>query len=124
MSGFRLMVIGDTSCDPQGSCEITDHCTGPGDPSYTYLPDQDIFSPGVAADGITVFAVENLPAEIPVDSSTAFSMALEPYLRDAAGADFSKPLTELKIPIELKRAIIVLRGKLTPDFEYLRQFLP
>jgi len=120
---FKLLVIGDTTCDPQGACEITDHCTGPGNPSFTYLPLDDAFAQAVVGDGITVFAVENLPAELPVDASTAFSLALEPYVTAAIRADFNRPLNDLVLPAELKRAIIVLNGELTPDFRYLERFL-
>ena len=120
---FRLMVIGDTTCDPRGACETTDHCTGPGNPSYTYLPQDDAFAQAVLGTGITIFAVENLPAEVPVDSSKAFSLALEPFLKAVATVDFNKSFGDLALPQELKRAVIVLNGELTPDFQYLRDFL-
>jgi len=122
-SEFRLQVIGDTSCDPQGSCEITDHCTGPGNPAFTYLPDEDVFANGIIGAGITVFAVENLPAEVPVDSSIAFANALYPHLLNVAKTDFNKSFDALDLPVELKRAIIVLNGELTPDFQYLKAHL-
>lgn len=122
--GFRLQVIGDISCDPMGSCEITDHCTSPGSPAFTYLPEEDFFANSIIGAGITIFAVENLPAELPVDSSTAFSNALQPYLLKAAFADFDRTFEDLDLPSQLKRAIIVLNGELTPKFQYLKVFLP
>ena len=120
---FRLQVLGDTTCDPGGACEITVRCTGPGNPSYTYLPGDDAFARAVVGEGITIFAVENLPAEVPVDSSRAFSLALEPFLASVATADFKKGLDDLSLPREIKQAIIVLNGKLTPKFQYLMDFL-
>ncbi len=120
---FKLQVIGDTSCDPKGACELTTHCTGPGNPAYTYLPDQDIIANSIVADGITIFAVENLPAEAAIDSSTAFSTKLLPYLVKVATTDFDKSFDKLSLPPELKRAVIVLNGGLTPKFQYLTKFL-
>ena len=120
---FKLQVIGDTSCDPMGACELTIHCTGPGNPAFTYLPDADAFASSIIADGITIFAVENLPAEAAADSSTAFSTRLLPYLVKVAAADFDKPFDELDLSPDLKQSVIVLNGELTPHFQYLKQFL-
>ena len=38
-------------------------------------------------------------------------------------ADLSKRFAELALPPELKRAVIVYRGELTPDYAYLNSFL-
>ena len=120
---FLLKVIGDTSCDPQGGCEITDHCTDPGNPAFTYIPEDDAFANAIISDGITIFAVDNLPAEVAIDSSIAFSTTLQPYLLTAATTDFDRTFRNLDLPPELKRAIIVLHGELTPAFKYLKTFL-
>jgi len=67
--------------------------------------------------------VDNLPTELPRESSEAFGRALLPFIPALATCDFSKPFDELNLPPELKRAIITHQGELTPDFEYLNNFL-
>jgi alpha-aminoadipic semialdehyde synthase len=38
-------------------------------------------------------------------------------------ADFSADFDKLHLPPEIKRAIIVYQGKLTPDYTYLANYL-
>jgi alpha-aminoadipic semialdehyde synthase len=38
-------------------------------------------------------------------------------------ADFAAEFEKLELPPEIKKAVIVYRGKLTPDYEYLSKFL-
>jgi alpha-aminoadipic semialdehyde synthase len=38
-------------------------------------------------------------------------------------ADFSVGFDALSLPAELKRALIVYRGELTPDYAYLKSFM-
>ena len=40
-----------------------------------------------------------------------------------ARADYSRRFAELDLPDPIKKAVICHRGALTPDFEYLQQFL-
>ena len=37
--------------------------------------------------------------------------------------DFSKPYHELNLPIELQHALILHRGKLTPEYQYIDKYL-
>jgi alpha-aminoadipic semialdehyde synthase len=70
-----------------------------------------------------MMAVEILPSEIPRESSIDFSRVLKQFLPRLATADLSKRFAELDLPSELKRAVIVYRGELTPDYTYLNSFL-
>ena len=49
---------------------------------------------------------------------------LMPFLPGLVRADLGRLLTELALPPELTRALVVLRGELTPDYRYLEGFLP
>ncbi len=119
----RLRVIGDISCDVEGAIECTLKATQPDDPVYVYLPVKDTIVSGVEGHGPAVLAVDNLPAELPVESSHDFGDALAPFVLPIARADFETPLETLDLPDEIKRGIIVLRGKLTPDYAYLTEHL-
>ncbi len=119
----RLRVVGDVSCDIDGSVEFTYKATEPDEPSFVYDAVQDSFVDGVEGDGIAVMSVDNLPCELPRDASAAFSTALKGYISQLADTDFSRPLDELGLPPELAGAIITHKGELAPDYRYLEEFL-
>jgi alpha-aminoadipic semialdehyde synthase len=119
----RLKVIGDLSCDIEGAIQCTVKSTEPADPVYVYDPADGSVSSGVEGHGPVILAVEILPAELPREASEEFSKALASFLPALAAADFSVPFEDLELPPELKRAVIVHRGKLTPDYTYLEEYL-
>jgi alpha-aminoadipic semialdehyde synthase len=119
----RLLVVGDISCDVNGSIECTVKATDPGNPVYVYEPATGTARDGFEGDGPVVMAVDILPSEIPRESSVDFSRVLTPLLADLSRADLGRPFAELALPPALKRAVIVHQGELTPDYEYLRSHL-
>jgi alpha-aminoadipic semialdehyde synthase len=119
----KLSVIGDISCDIEGAIECTKISTAPDAPCYVWDPAKGDVEPGVHGHGPVIMAVDNLPCELPRESSTTFGGSLQPFLGDLADADFSVPFAELELPRELKRAVIAHRGRLTPDYAYLREYL-
>ena len=78
---------------------------------------------GVEGHGPVVLAVDNLPCELPVESSQEFGNALLPHIKAVAGADYSVSYEDLDLPSAIKRAVITHRGKLTPDYEHLQEYL-
>jgi alpha-aminoadipic semialdehyde synthase len=119
----RLRVIGDISCDVDGSIEANVRITTPDDPVYVYDPVSEVAVSGVAGHGPVILAVDNLPCEIPVDSSQHFGDALLRFLPALARCDWSQPFDALDLPDEIRRAVIVHRGRITPAFAYLEQAL-
>ncbi len=119
----RLEVIGDISCDIEGSVEVTVRATQPDQPTYVYEVSTGRVLPGVRGAGPVIMAVDNLPCELPRVSSAAFSEALRPFIAAMARADYSVPFADLDLPPEVKRAVIVHRGELTPDYRYIQEFL-
>ncbi len=81
-----LRVIGDVSCDIEGSIELTVKETHIDDPVYVYDPESGGIADGVAGRGPVVLAVGNLPCELSRESSAAFSAALSPFVPALAGA--------------------------------------
>jgi saccharopine dehydrogenase (NAD+, L-lysine-forming) len=119
----RLIVVGDISCDVNGSIECTVKATDPGNPVYVYEPATGTARDGFEGDGPVVMAVDILPSEIPRESSVDFSRVLSRLLAELSRADLGRPFAELGLPPALKRAVIVHQGELTPDYEYLRAHL-
>ena len=97
--------------------------TDPGNPVYVYEPATGTARDGFEGDGPVVMAVDILPSEIPRESSVDFSRVLSPLLAELSRADLGRPFAELGLPPELKRAVIVHQGELTPDYEYLQAHL-
>ena len=119
----RLTVIGDVTCDPDGSIEITHKGTEIEDPVFVYNPFTREPTMGFKGEGILVMAVDILPSELPRESSRAFSDALVDFVPDIAAADYNRDFETLDVPAPFKRAMILHRGRLTPDFEYLKEHL-
>lgn len=119
----KLTVIGDVTCDPDGSIECTHKGTEIEDPVFVYNPQTRQPTMGFKGQGLLVMAVDILPSELPRDSSKAFSDALARFVKPIAKADFSQSLEKLQLPAPVKRALILHKGKLTPDYEYIRQYL-
>ena len=70
-----------------------------------------------------IVAVEILPAEIPRESSTHFSSVLKHYIPHINAADWDSDFDQLHLSAEIKNAVILHRGKLTPDYRYLQAYL-
>jgi alpha-aminoadipic semialdehyde synthase len=119
----RLRVIGDLACDIEGAVECTLRSTEYSDPIYVYDPFEGTIASGVDGLGPVVLAVDILPAELPREASDEFSATLAPFLPALARADFDLPFHELDLPPELLGAVIAHRGQLTPDYEYIREYL-
>ena len=117
----RLRVIGDISADIEGAVECDTHTTEADNPVYVFDPATGETADGVAGAGPVVMAVDILPTELPRDSSIDFSRALAELIPALVGADYSVSFAELVLPPELKRAVIVHRGELTPDYRYLEE---
>lgn len=119
----KLSVIGDISCDIEGSIEITKAGTMPDNACFSYFPETDIFEDGILQNGITVMAVDNLPCEFSKESSMFFSNVVKEFTSDIVSADFGKPFGELQLPYPIKKALILHNGQLTDDYTYLEEFL-
>ncbi len=118
-----LKVIGDISCDVEGGIECNLKTTDPGEPVYTYDPLNQTTETGVDGEGPVILAVDNLPCEMPRESSKGFSESLFRFVPALAGADYERSFDKLELPLEVKKGVIAHRGELTPDYKYLKDFL-
>lgn len=119
----RLRAIGDISCDLEGAVECTVRCTDPGQPVFVYNPLNGETKDGYEGPGVVVLAVDILPSELPREASIYFSQVLRPFLPAIVRCDFSQPFERCNLPPEIRRAVIAYRGQLTPDYQYIQEFL-
>lgn len=119
----RLTVIGDISCDVEGSVECTLRATPISDPVFVYHPFTRQATAGFKGDGMLVMAVDILPAELPRDSSDGFADVLVNFIKPIADADFDEPFEDLDLPRAIKKGLILHKGELTPEYKYLEEFL-
>ncbi|NVK22663.1 MAG: alanine dehydrogenase [Kangiellaceae bacterium] len=117
------LVIGDISCDINGSLECTTKASDIDNPAFTYNVDTGVSENGISWDGVTVMSIDNLPCELPIDASNDFSAALKTYAPQIMAMDLSKSFEECGLPDDLKAATIVYKGELTPRYQYLKEFL-
>lgn len=119
----KLKVIGDISCDVEGSVECTLKPTEIDDPIFVYDPFSRNINMGHKGDGILVMAVDILPAELPRDASDGFADVLVNFVKPIADADFSEHFDDLDLPKPIKKALILHNGELTPEYRYIADFL-
>lgn len=119
----KLTVVGDITCDVDGSLACTMRDTEPGDPVYVYEPETRETPSGFEGHGLAVMAVGNLPCELPVEASRTFSEALTPFLPRMANADLEGDFDSAGLPEPIKRSVILWKGEFTPAYRYMQDFL-
>lgn len=110
-----VKVVGDVSCDIDGPVACTLRSSTIAEPFYGYLPSEhkevDVFHPAA----IVVMAVDNLPCELPKDASEGFGTMFMDYVIPAFFNDDKDGI--------LARAKMTKKGKLTPIFIYLQEYV-
>lgn len=120
----KLIVVGDIACDPEGSIEATLKGTTIEDPIFVYHPQTHSLTSGYEGEGLQIMAVDILPSELPRDSSLGFSNILKNYVYPIAKANYNaSTIDEIELPLPIKRALILHKGQLTPDYKYIQKYL-
>lgn len=111
----KIKIVADISCDINGPIASTLRSSTIEEPLYGYLPiedkEVDVFHPAA----IVVMAVDNLPCELPKDASEGFGTM---FMEHVIPAFFNGDKDGI-----LERAKITEKGKLTPRFSYLQDFV-
>ena len=102
----RLAAIGDISCDIGGGLEFVSHAT-------------TIDAPSFDVNGVTVVAVDILPASLPRDASVHFSERLLRYVRSVVNDYKGAKDEDVEDSNALKRATIANHGRLEKRHEWL-----
>lgn len=119
----KLKVIGDVTCDPDGSIEATHKGTEIEDPIFVYNPETREPEMGVSGHGVLIMSVDILPSELPRDASKAFADALLDYVPAITQCNYSNSFDKLELPAPIKKALILHNGEFTPEYEYMKDFL-
>ena len=90
---------------------------------YAFDPETGAATDGLQGQGIAVMAIDNLPCELSQDASEHFSSVLVNHIPDLMQLDMNASFEDLALNPEVKDAIIVYQGQLTPDFAYLADYL-
>jgi len=114
ISEFKnLKIIGDVTCDINGSVPTTIRSTSIANPYYS-IDTNSMKEIELGSKGIAVMAVDNLPSELPQDASEEFGSSviseILPYLID-------------KDDGRINRATTALNGKFCSKFTYLNDFI-
>jgi len=111
----KIKVVADISCDVNGPIACTIKASTIAEPFFGYHPGEnkevDVFHPAA----IVVMSVDNLPCELPKDASEGFG---EMFMKHVIPAFFNNDKDGI-----LERAKITEKGKLTPRFEYLHDYV-
>jgi len=119
----KLVVIGDITCDIEGSIEATRKVTMPDNPVFIYNPETDGLTDGFKGTGFALCAIDNLPCEFPREASDFFSAMLSPFVEGMLNNEFGKKLGDSTLPAEMIKACIVKQGKLETAYTYLEEYL-
>jgi alpha-aminoadipic semialdehyde synthase len=119
----KLKAIGDISCDVNGAVEGTVKTTESGEPVFVYDPEKDQAIMGFKGHGPVIMAVDNLPCELPKESSSFFGDRLVPLVQEIFKIDLNKNFEQQEIINVIKNGTIVFKGELTPNFAYLKEYL-
>ena len=112
---FSISVIADITCDIDGSVPTTRRASTILDPIYDV--DRDTMQelpPFGKQHSISVMAIDNLPCELPRESSAEFARQLRDWVLPE--------LTQVNSPI-LEKATIARDGDLTLEFMYLSDYV-
>jgi len=117
----HLKLIADISCDVDGSIEITKKTTSILQPTFLYDPAAHTIRGGLKGKGMAVMAIDNLPTELPEDSSLGFSEMIRDYIYQISKRGVTDLDRSHTLPIEIRNAVIARGGKLTKRYVHLKK---
>nr|CAD7453969.1 unnamed protein product [Timema tahoe] len=71
--------------------------------------------------GVLVCSIDNMPTQLPLESTDFFGELLYPYAMNILQSDAMLPLEQHNFLPAVHGAIIASNGKLTPNFEYIQE---
>ena len=118
---FRLSVIGDLSCDIDGTVQITKRATTAAEPAYVYDPVSGKITDDLAESGIAVMAIDNLPCEFPRESSMEFAEQIRDFVYQIAVHGITDVTNHHALPNAIRNAVVTQNGSLTQRFKHLKK---
>ena len=117
----RMLAICDISADPGGSIEFMNECTTIDTPFCLYDADRNKDTKSFKGPGVLVCSIDNMPTQLPKESTDFYGNLLYPYVLDIIQSDAKIPLEEHNFSPAVQDAIIASNGRLTPNFEYIQE---
>ena len=114
-NSFNIDVIADISCDIDGPIASTIRPSTIDNPIYGFHKSNSVECDFLDPDAIAVMAVDNLPCELPRDSSEMFG---DMFLKYVIPSFFNHDKEDI-----LKNSKMTSNGKLTPRFKYLSDYV-
>jgi len=111
----KIQVVADISCDVDGPIACTLKASTIADPFFGYLPSEHKEVSYTHPASIMVMSIDNLPCELPKDASEGFG---EMFMKHVIPAFFNDDKDGI-----LQRAKMTEKGKLTPRFAYLQDYV-
>lgn len=113
---FKIKIIADITCDIEGSIPSTLRPSEIEDPVYDYNPATGTEAPAFSSSShVHVMAIDNLPCELPRDSSRDFGEMFLSHILPALMEDDPAGI--------LERATIAQHGQLSPRYQYLQDYV-
>ena len=112
---WNIKIVADVSCDIDGPVASTLRPSTIENPFYGYNPKLEKEVDFKNENAVGVMAVDNLPCELPKDASEEFGKMFINHVLD--------PLIGNDPEDIIYRASETINGKLTPHFEYLKDYL-
>jgi alpha-aminoadipic semialdehyde synthase len=116
-----LLGICDISADPGGSIEFMNECTTIDTPFCLYDADRNKDTKSFKGPGVLVCSIDNMPTQLPRESTDFFGDLLFPFAMNILKSDASKPLEQHEFSPEVLGAVIASNGKLTSNYEYITE---
>lgn len=96
-------------------------CTTIDTPFCLYDADRNKDTKSFKGPGVLVCSIDNMPTQLPKESTDFFGNLLYPYALDIIQSDAKAPLEEHNFSPAVHDAIIASNGRLTPNFEYIQE---
>jgi len=90
----RMLAICDISADPGGSIEFMNECTTIDTPFCLYDADRNKDTKSFKGPGVLVCSIDNMPTQLPRESTDLFGELLSPHVHDIIKSDAKKRLQD------------------------------
>ena len=109
----KLQVIGDITCDVDGSIPTTIKSTSIEYPNF-YLDKKTMTETEISENNLAIMAVDNLPSELPRDSSIEFGDGVFKHVL---------PFLINEDDGRIKKATITKNGEFLPNYIYVKEYM-
>ncbi|OAJ37405.1 saccharopine dehydrogenase [Batrachochytrium dendrobatidis JEL423] len=116
-NNLRLLTLADISCDINGPFEFMSEASTIDAPTFMYDPISKSTHHNAEGRGIQIMSIDNLPTELPLESSEYFSKSLIPFVSELAKGNTEHPVIQ-------RASITTLNGDLVDRHQHLLNHLP